>query len=120
TQMAEEQAYAEQDWAEGEWVEGAGGEMVWVPAEGGETVTAEAWSQGEPDSGVAVDPLGETPAEGEPELASVEVEGISDTPEDAATEVVEATEWSPGPEDGLGNPEAGGGSEVEASEVGER
>jgi transcription termination/antitermination protein NusA len=48
TQMAEEQAYAEQDWAEGEWVLGENGEQIWVPAEGGETVTAEAWSQGEP------------------------------------------------------------------------
>jgi N utilization substance protein A len=49
TQMAEEEAYANQDWAEGEWVENEAGEMVWVPAEGGETVTAEAWSQGGPD-----------------------------------------------------------------------
>ncbi|MBO0693779.1 MAG: transcription termination/antitermination protein NusA [Acidimicrobiaceae bacterium] len=65
TQMAEEQAYAEQDWAEGEWVEGDGGEMVWVPAEGGETVTAEAWSQGEPDEAVSEPGTVEEPA-GEP------------------------------------------------------
>jgi N utilization substance protein A len=49
TQMAEEQAYANQDWAEGEWVLGEDGEQIWVPAEGGETVTAEAWSHGEPE-----------------------------------------------------------------------
>jgi N utilization substance protein A len=49
TQMAEEEAYANQEWAEGEWVEDPEtGEMVWQPAEGGETVSAEAWSQGEP------------------------------------------------------------------------
>ena len=88
TQMAEEQAYAEQDWAEGEWVEGNDGEMVWVPAEGGETVTAEAWSQGEPDEEVLADPAavaGETAGEpaaveavaGEPpaENGSAEAEG---------------------------------------------
>ncbi|MDQ2727527.1 MAG: transcription termination factor NusA [Actinomycetota bacterium] len=49
TQIAEEEAYANQEWAEGEWVENAAGEMVWQPAEGGETVSAEAWSAGEDD-----------------------------------------------------------------------
>lgn len=49
TQIAEEDAYNNQEWAEGEWVENADGEMVWQPAEGGETVSAEAWSQGEGD-----------------------------------------------------------------------
>jgi N utilization substance protein A len=46
TQLAEEEAYANQDWAEGEWVENEAGEMVWKPAEGGEGLTAEAWSHG--------------------------------------------------------------------------
>ncbi|MDQ6838712.1 MAG: transcription termination factor NusA [Actinomycetota bacterium] len=50
TQIAEEEAYANQEWAEGEWVENAEGEMVWQPAEGGETVSAEAWSAGADDS----------------------------------------------------------------------
>jgi transcription termination/antitermination protein NusA len=45
TQMAEEAAYAEQEWAEGEWVETDSGEMVWQPAEGGELVSAEQWTQ---------------------------------------------------------------------------
>jgi N utilization substance protein A len=62
TQMAEEEAYANQDWAEGEWVENEEGEMVWVPAEGGETVTAEAWSQGGPDD---EDPAGDSASVGE-------------------------------------------------------
>src|SRR5207244_9833578 len=47
TQLAEEEAYANQDWAEGEWVENEAGEMVWKPAEGGEGLTAEAWSHGD-------------------------------------------------------------------------
>ncbi len=47
TQIAEEEAYNNQEWAEGEWVENAAGEMVWQPADGGETVSAEAWSQGD-------------------------------------------------------------------------
>jgi N utilization substance protein A len=49
TQLAEEEAYANQDWAEGEWVENDAGDMVWQPAEGGEAVSAEQWSLGEPD-----------------------------------------------------------------------
>jgi N utilization substance protein A len=47
TQLAEEEAYANQDWAEGEWVEDETGEMVWRPAEGGDSVSAEEWSRGE-------------------------------------------------------------------------
>ena len=43
---AEEAHYAEAEWAEGEWVEQSG-EMVWKPAEGGETLSAEAWAAGE-------------------------------------------------------------------------
>ena len=44
---AEEADYAEGEWAEGEWVEDESGEMVWKPAEGGETLSAEAWAAGE-------------------------------------------------------------------------
>jgi N utilization substance protein A len=47
TQIAEEEAYANQEWAEGEWVENEAGEMVWQPAEGGESVSAEQWSMAE-------------------------------------------------------------------------
>jgi N utilization substance protein A len=47
TQVAEEEAYANQEWAEGEWVENEAGEMVWQPAEGGESVSAEQWSLAE-------------------------------------------------------------------------
>jgi N utilization substance protein A len=47
TQLAEEEAYANQEWAEGEWIEDESGEMVWRPAEGGDSVSAEEWSRGE-------------------------------------------------------------------------
>jgi N utilization substance protein A len=46
SEAAEEAHYAEGEWAEGEWVEQSG-EMVWKPAEGGETLSAEAWAAGE-------------------------------------------------------------------------
>jgi len=47
TQLAEEEAgYGGEEWAEGEWVQNESGEMVWQPAEGGEAVSAEEWSQG--------------------------------------------------------------------------
>src|SRR5215469_1949064 len=54
SQLAEEEAYADQEWAEGEWVETESGEMVWQPAEGGEAVSAEQWSQSaEPEDDAA-------------------------------------------------------------------
>jgi transcription termination/antitermination protein NusA len=49
--VADEQAGISSDdveWAEGEWVEDESGEMVWKPADGGDTVSVEAW--GSPDS----------------------------------------------------------------------
>jgi N utilization substance protein A len=51
TQIAEEEAYANQEWAEGEWIKNEAGEDVWVPAEGGDTLSAEAWSQAEGEDG---------------------------------------------------------------------
>ena len=62
TQLAEEEAYANQDWAEGEWVENEAGEMVWKPAEGGEGLTAEAWSHGDEPT----EPHGDEVNEAEP------------------------------------------------------
>jgi N utilization substance protein A len=47
-----EVAAEEAEWAEGEWVENEAGEMVWKPAEGGATLSAEQWAAGE----VQVDP----------------------------------------------------------------
>jgi transcription termination/antitermination protein NusA len=100
TQMAEEQAYADQDWAEGEWVEGDGGEMVWVPAEGGETVTAEAWSQGEPEDGPAEATLDDAPTLDEPV-------GLDDP---AGVDVAGTVEVAPG--DGLAEAGVAAPSEV--------
>ena len=46
TELAEEEAYGNQDWAEGEWVvDPETGEQVWQPAEGGEAMSAEQWTQ---------------------------------------------------------------------------
>src|SRR5437660_670787 len=48
TQLAEEEAnYGGEDWAEGEWVTEDSGEMVWKPADGSESLTADQWSSGE-------------------------------------------------------------------------
>ena len=61
SQLAEEEAYANQDWAEGEWVvDPETGEQVWQPAEGGEAISAQEWSQ-------AAETLATTTAEESPE-----------------------------------------------------
>ncbi|HEX6477168.1 MAG TPA: transcription termination factor NusA [Acidimicrobiales bacterium] len=72
TQLAEEEAgYGGEEWAEGEWVQNESGDLVWQPAEGGEAVSAEAWSLGESNAATeeTVDPVGDGagadgPAEG--------------------------------------------------------
>ena len=70
TQLAEEEAgYGGEEWAEGEWVKNEAGEMVWQPAEGGESVSAEQWSAGSvTDEGAPAEetPAAETPAEETP------------------------------------------------------
>ncbi|MGH9292612.1 MAG: transcription termination factor NusA, partial [Acidimicrobiales bacterium] len=43
---AESEAFQQADWAEGEWVQDESGEMIWKPAEGGETVSAAQWAAG--------------------------------------------------------------------------
>jgi N utilization substance protein A len=59
---AEQAAYEQADWAEGEWVEDDAGEMVWRPAEGGESVSAEQWAAGGGDDEAAG--AAETPVAG--------------------------------------------------------
>ena len=45
TQLADEEAYQGEEWAQGEWVvDPETGEQVWVPAEGGESISAEEWA----------------------------------------------------------------------------
>jgi transcription termination/antitermination protein NusA len=89
TQLAEEAEYGDQDWAEGEWVEDPEtGEMVWKPAEGGETISAEQWSE-------AASEDSETPAEGESATdepaAEAETETEADSGNDSAEMSAEST-----------------------------
>ncbi|MBW3556611.1 MAG: transcription termination factor NusA [Actinobacteria bacterium] len=68
TQLVEEEEYANQDWAEGEWVtDEASGELVWKPAEGGEAMSAEEWSQGADEGPAEVTPDEVTPDDSVPE-----------------------------------------------------
>ncbi|MGH9064812.1 MAG: transcription termination factor NusA [Acidimicrobiales bacterium] len=101
TQLAEEEAYANQDWAEGEWVQSESGEMVWRPAEGGEEVSAEAWSLGEaaegPAGAAAEAPAGaaaEAPA-GAP--AGAAAEAPAEAPVEGGAPGPEATAEGPAP-----------------------
>jgi N utilization substance protein A len=93
---AEQAAYEQADWAEGEWVEDDSGEMVWRPAEGGESVSAEQWAAGGTDES----------GEGTPEATSA--------PGEAAGEAVSAGEPKP-----AGEPAAVAISEPEAEAIAE-
>jgi len=58
TQLQEE----EDGWAEGEWIEDESGQQVWVPAEGGDAISATEWSEGTSTTeviDVVVEPTGE-------------------------------------------------------------
>ncbi len=83
SQLAEEEAYANQDWAEGEWVvDEATGEQVWRPAEGGEAISAEQWSQAaETEATQPDDDEQEATSEAVAEEAATEVDE-SETPAD--------------------------------------
>ena len=85
---AEEAHYAEGEWAEGEWVEQSG-EMVWKPAEGGETLSAEAWAAGE-----TAEAAGETADAGQAvaEIGGELVAEAVEVAEQLATEAVEVAE----------------------------
>jgi N utilization substance protein A len=97
TQLAEDEAYANQDWAEGEWVvDEATGEQVWVPAEGGEAISAEQWSQaaetvGEGDGDVA--PGDDAVAEATEILAEAEAQAEAEVVAEAS-EIVDEAEAS--------------------------
>jgi N utilization substance protein A len=86
TQLAEEESYASGDWAEGEWVvDPESGEQVWVPAEGGEAISAEVWAAGGDDADAGG-------GEGDDERSS-------DAGPDAAAEVVDAPVEAASPAD---------------------
>ncbi len=72
TQLAEEEAYASEEWAEGEWVtDPTSGEQMWVPAEGGPALSAEAWQAGDAEPGEGEAAEGEAaPDEGAPDEAA--------------------------------------------------
>ena len=85
TQLAEEEAYADVEWAEGEWIiDPTSGEQVWQPADGGEALSAEAWSEA---AAVPSDTDAPEPAKGPVEAAADEpakgpVEAAADKPAD--------------------------------------
>jgi transcription termination/antitermination protein NusA len=94
TQLAEEEAYADQEWAEGEWVvDPETGEQVWQPAEGGEAISAEQWSQGsdEPVAEAAADSSSDSGDEAPAEAASVEEVDSAETVEPAESAEEAAT-----------------------------
>jgi N utilization substance protein A len=98
TQLAEEAAYQNADeWAQGEWVvDPATGEQVWVPADGGEALSADAWAagadvEGEADGDGATEPGTEAD---EPELVAedAQVEAASEPTEPAQVDPASAPE----------------------------
>ncbi|MDW3178474.1 MAG: transcription termination factor NusA [Acidimicrobiia bacterium] len=67
TQLAQEEAYGDVEWAEGEWVvDPESGEQVWKPADGGDAISAEDWTEAvdsdEPDAESDETPLTEIDA----------------------------------------------------------
>ncbi len=67
TQVAQEEAYGDVEWAEGEWViDPESGEQVWKPADGGDAMSAEDWTEAvdsdDPEAEGSEDPLTETDA----------------------------------------------------------
>ena len=98
SQLAEEEQYASDDWAQGEWVvDAASGEQVWVPAEGGETLSAEQWAAGD-----------EPVADGEAPAVEVEAASDGDTEpaDDASDEAAPSSDDVPAEASDGGEPEA--------------
>jgi transcription termination/antitermination protein NusA len=94
TQLAEEEAYADQEWAEGEWVvDPETGEQVWQPAEGGEAISAEQWSQGSDEPVADTDTEADTgsPAESGDE-AAIEAASVEEVESAEPAESVEPAE----------------------------
>jgi N utilization substance protein A len=91
TQLADEEAYQGEEWAQGEWVvDPESGEQVWVPAEGGESISAEEWAGGsEDEDGEGGEPADATEA---PEAAAAptdEGETAEPAPEAEAPEAAD-------------------------------
>ncbi len=97
TQLAEEDAYSAQDWAEGEWVTDAEtGEQVWQPAEGGEAISAQAWSEAatSPSEGADAEGASEEEPTGktEPSDAAVDPAGVAQEPGDSGSTAADVAE----------------------------
>jgi N utilization substance protein A len=89
SQLAEEESYQNADeWAQGEWVvDPETGEQVWIDAEGGEAVSADAWAAG-------------AEGDGDGEAAEATEGGEGGAGEGASAEVAEAdaTDGGAGPD----------------------
>jgi N utilization substance protein A len=118
TQLAEEEAYNNQDWAEGEWVvDPETGEQTWVPAEGGEAMSAEAYAQASEEQAAA----GDTPATGAPaaDAPAADAPAAADAapaPEPAATPEAPVVETAADTTDEPDAPAADADGEVTSSE----
>jgi N utilization substance protein A len=120
TQLHEEEANPV-EYAEGEWVKDASGELVWQPAEGGETISAAAAGYG----GGGAPPVSDTPpvpdaeaaANGAAPDAAAEAapsdEAAEAAPSDGAAEAA-PSDGAPEAAPGEGAPEAGTGEAADA------
>jgi N utilization substance protein A len=83
TQLQEEESGGGVEYAEGEWVTNDSGELVWQPAEGGETISAAEAGYAAPatETAPAADKPGDAPAETAPaEKAPAETDGAETAP----------------------------------------
>ncbi len=104
TQLAEEESYQNADeWAQGEWVlDPATGEQVWIDAEGGAAVSADAWAAGADGDGEAADAAAE--ADDAPaEAADAPAEADDEAAADAELEAEAVAEDAPA-DDGSDDP----------------
>jgi N utilization substance protein A len=117
TQLQEEET-GEVDYAEGEWVKNDSGELVFQPAEGGETISAAeagyASPAGEPDASAA--PAGEAPTS-EATTSSGDASTTEAEPAEAASAPVEAASAPPESESPPAEPESPPAAEKEASDA---
>jgi len=87
SQLEEEEAGLEgQEWAEGEWITDETGAQVWKPAEGGEELSAEEWSQPAEEA-----PASDTPPEERSDATEEKTSEEEAVAEPTADETPEAT-----------------------------
>ena len=93
TQLAEEEAYGDVEWAEGEWVvDPETGEQVWQPADGGEALSAEAWSEAAAEQAEADETQSGTDADAADAEAAEGAEGAADAASDPGADDAEVAE----------------------------